>query len=178
MCIRIHVKYDLFLSYLNGTWILSTDFRKKSSNVRFHENLFPWDASSMRQTDMKPLFSFRNFANAPDKRVPHFRRRLISLLVSGDVLDSRFLPDTFQRTWSTLLHINRGKMSHCWVGVDWAGNSYFIPAVYFPLMPCGLRHLVCSVVITTNIRVYRIVSRVVCGCRKRTYRGKCGAVDP
>jgi len=111
----------------------------------------PWDASSMWQTDMEPLFYFRSFANASDKRVPHFRRRLISLFVSGDVMDSRFLPDTFQRTWSTLLHIDRGKMFHCWVGVDWAGISCFIPAVYFPLMPCGLRHLACSVVITTNI---------------------------
>jgi hypothetical protein len=51
------------------------------------------------QTDMtKPIFSFRNIANAPEKQVRHLRRRVISLFVSGDMMDSLFLPDTFQCT--------------------------------------------------------------------------------
>jgi len=137
MCMLIHVRYALFLSYLNGTWILSTDFsKKKNPQISApHENLFRGMRVPCGQTDMKPLFSFCNFANAPDKQVPHFRRPVISLFVSGDVLDSWFLFDTFQRTWSTLLHIDRAKISHCWVGDDWAGNSYFIPAVVFSFNP-------------------------------------------
>ena len=38
MYIGLHVKYPLFLSDFNGTWIFSTDFRKKSSDIKFNEN--------------------------------------------------------------------------------------------------------------------------------------------
>ena len=38
MYIGLHVKYPLFLSNFNETCIFSTDFRKKSSNIKFHEN--------------------------------------------------------------------------------------------------------------------------------------------
>ena len=30
---RVHVKYLLFLSDLNKTWLLSTDFRKKKAQI-------------------------------------------------------------------------------------------------------------------------------------------------
>jgi len=40
MCIGLHVKYPLFLSDFNKTWKFSTDFRKKYSNTKFHENPF------------------------------------------------------------------------------------------------------------------------------------------
>jgi hypothetical protein len=31
---RLHVKYQLFLSYFNENWIFSTEFRKKKCNVK------------------------------------------------------------------------------------------------------------------------------------------------
>jgi hypothetical protein len=36
-CLRI--KYPILLSDLNGIWISSTDFRKKNSNIKYHQNL-------------------------------------------------------------------------------------------------------------------------------------------
>ena len=34
----LHVKYPLFLSDINETWTFLIDFRKKTSNNKFHEN--------------------------------------------------------------------------------------------------------------------------------------------
>jgi hypothetical protein len=59
--IILHVKYPLFLSDINKTWIFSTDFRKHS-NTKFHENI----SSGSRvvpcgQTDTaKLVVAFRN----------------------------------------------------------------------------------------------------------------------
>ena len=38
MYIGLHVEYPLFLSDFNETWIFSTDFGKKFSNIQFHES--------------------------------------------------------------------------------------------------------------------------------------------
>jgi hypothetical protein len=71
----LHVKYLLFLSDFKDTWIFSSDFFYKSSNIRFHGNPSSWsrlvpceqtDRQTDEQTDMtKLVVTFRIFANAP-----------------------------------------------------------------------------------------------------------------
>jgi len=69
MYIGLHVKYLLFLSDSNDTWIFSKEFRK--IRIKFHENT----SSRSRivlcgRTDMtKLLVAFCNFANTP--KLPH-----------------------------------------------------------------------------------------------------------
>jgi hypothetical protein len=50
MYIGLLVKYPLFLSDFNETWIL-TDFRKILRNVKFHENPFQWEPSCSMSAD-------------------------------------------------------------------------------------------------------------------------------
>jgi hypothetical protein len=73
----LHVKYPLFLSDFNQTWIFSTDFSKKaqvSNLIKIHPvgtELFHAGGRTdgqIGQTDMTKLtVAFRNFANAPNK---------------------------------------------------------------------------------------------------------------
>jgi hypothetical protein len=66
----IRIKYSLFMSDFNETWIFSTVFRKYS-NIKFHEN--PFSGSRVvpcgqkdGRTDMKKLIVvFRISADAP-----------------------------------------------------------------------------------------------------------------
>jgi hypothetical protein len=64
---RLHVKYQIFLSDFNDTWIFQQIF-EKVSNIRFHLN--PYSGSRVvpcGHTDIKLMVAFRNFANAPKK---------------------------------------------------------------------------------------------------------------
>ena len=64
----IHVKYPLFFSNFNKTWIFSTDFQK--TFVIFNENPFSGRPvfHADGQTDKTKLtVAFRNFVNAPKK---------------------------------------------------------------------------------------------------------------
>jgi len=53
MYIGLRVKYPLFLSDFNGTWMFWTDFRKYW-NIKFHEKYIRWEPAGKRtdrQTD-------------------------------------------------------------------------------------------------------------------------------
>jgi len=60
-----------FLSDFNETGILSTDFRKKYANIKFHEN--PSSGSPVVPLGLtdgqtkKPIVTFRNFAKTPKR---------------------------------------------------------------------------------------------------------------
>ena len=78
MYIGLYVKYPLFLSGFNETWIFSTDFQKYTQISNFvkirpvRAELFHAD----RRTDMTKLIAaFRNFPNAPKKYV-YYKNRL------------------------------------------------------------------------------------------------------
>ena len=70
--ITLHAKSQLFLSDFYHTWIFSTHFFAKYSNVKFHENpfrgsrVFPCERAD-RRTDRhdEVTIAFRNFAKAP-----------------------------------------------------------------------------------------------------------------
>jgi hypothetical protein len=81
---RLHVKYSIFTSNFNETWIFLTDFKifEKISNTKFHQN--PSRGAALfhrtdgdRQRDMtKLIVAFRNFAHAPKKWHWHHKGRL------------------------------------------------------------------------------------------------------
>jgi hypothetical protein len=67
-----YVKYALFLSYFNDTWIL-LKFFEESSSSKFHENpssgsrVVPREQTDGRTEMAKVIVAFRNFAKAPEK---------------------------------------------------------------------------------------------------------------
>jgi hypothetical protein len=75
MCIVLHVKYPLFLSDCNETWIFSTYFRRilkyYLTKIRpVGSELFHADGRTDRQADMTKLIAaFRDFVNEPKNSV-------------------------------------------------------------------------------------------------------------
>ena len=71
---RLHVKYPLFLSDINGNWYLLNRFTKKAQlsyfiktrpwGTQFHADEWTGGETNVR----KPIIAFHNFANAPDNR--------------------------------------------------------------------------------------------------------------
>jgi hypothetical protein len=80
MYFGLNVKYPLFLSYFNETWIFLTDFLKTSQILNFMKiypegaKLFHANRHTDRGTDMTQLIvAFCNFVNTPENlRVSQF----------------------------------------------------------------------------------------------------------
>jgi hypothetical protein len=76
-CNFLHVKYPLFLSDLNATWVFSTDFRKNtqiSNCMNTHPGgaeLFFSDRRTDGRTDMKLIIAFRKFAKTTKNEESH-----------------------------------------------------------------------------------------------------------
>jgi len=69
--IDLHVKYLLFLSYFNETWIFWTDFRKKLQyQISRKAELSHVEGETDGQTDNVTMMivTFRSFANASKNR--------------------------------------------------------------------------------------------------------------
>jgi hypothetical protein len=77
MCIGLHVKYLLFWSGFNETWIFPTHFQKKYTNIKFYENpsrgsrVVPCGLTDGRTGVTKTIVTFRNFANWPKNYWEH-----------------------------------------------------------------------------------------------------------
>jgi hypothetical protein len=72
MCIGLHVKYPLFLSDFNETWIL-----EKHSNIKFRDNpsggsrVVPWGRTDRHEANSRFSQILRTCLKIKDKRYLH-----------------------------------------------------------------------------------------------------------
>jgi len=77
MYIGLHIKYPLFLSYFNGTWLFTTDFSKNTQDIKLDmSNVCPVLYHADRQTEVRRdmtelIVSCHNFANTPEMKTIH-----------------------------------------------------------------------------------------------------------
>ena len=111
MCIGLHVKWPLFLSEFNESWIFSTDFRtifkhkfSWKSVLREPECSIGTDGRMDTQTDMKKLmFAFCNFANSPEKKMLcGLKSAFLSCIHRARVLKISFTHAIFQRNYKII----------------------------------------------------------------------------
>ena len=85
MCIGLNVKYALFLSDFNETWIFSREFLKRIKYQFSWKSVQWWPSDSVpmdRQTDITKLtVIFRNSADAP--KISHCFEEMLRLLLQA-----------------------------------------------------------------------------------------------
>jgi hypothetical protein len=137
---RLHVKYPLFLSDLNKTWIFSTDFWKKLKCQVSLKSVY-WEPSCStrrdgrtdRQPDMKLIVAFRNFTKTSKNEQIHciYMSHILLLFFCCQTSLTkllRLLQDCFDLSW--WIKYNHSVILPYLMGVLWASHFQFDSTIH------------------------------------------------